>query len=193
MAASSLFSVTDPDGDAITHYQLWDNTAGNGLFRKNGVAQPATFQVTAQELAQVEFVTTATGTDELLVRAMDGLAWTEWYSFSAINRPNFQPVADANSQSPGRAYAAVAASSLFTSRDSDGDAITRVSFHDATNGNGSFRLAVLSNPHSKRSRSMRPSCGPAVRLRRARRERSPVGPCTRRGDVECVGRLHGNR
>ena len=40
---SSLFSVSDADGDTITKYELWDSTsdATSGHFVVNGVAQPA--------------------------------------------------------------------------------------------------------------------------------------------------------
>src|SRR5262249_42685182 len=57
--ASSLFSVSDVDGDAITRYQFWDSTANasSGHWMVNGVAQGAgmAIDVTAAQLAQTTF------------------------------------------------------------------------------------------------------------------------------------------
>ena len=41
VTASSLFSVTDADGDPITQYRFWDDGLGEstGYFRLNGVRQ----------------------------------------------------------------------------------------------------------------------------------------------------------
>src|SRR5207253_3112525 len=59
-ALSSLFSVSDADGDTITRYQLWDGTADplSGHFVINGVAQPerAVIDITAAQVAQTSFV-----------------------------------------------------------------------------------------------------------------------------------------
>ncbi|MFX8516231.1 hypothetical protein ABTM14_19945, partial [Acinetobacter baumannii] len=40
VASSSLFTASDPDGDTITQYAIWD-TGGNGHWWVNGVAQAA--------------------------------------------------------------------------------------------------------------------------------------------------------
>ena len=61
IAASSLFSVSNPDGDPITSYAFYDDsrTAGSGEFLLSGVAQPkGTYQplvVSASQLSQVTF------------------------------------------------------------------------------------------------------------------------------------------
>src|SRR6266581_4894945 len=61
VAASSLFSVSDPNGYAITEYQFWDSTrdATSGHFFLNGVQQaPGTvIDVPASHFGQVTFVT----------------------------------------------------------------------------------------------------------------------------------------
>ena len=86
IAASSLFSVTDADGDTITKYQFWDGTAGGGHFTVNGVTQGANqiIDVPAAQLAQTTFDVGA-GTDLLYVRAFDGKNWSvengTWTSF----------------------------------------------------------------------------------------------------------------
>jgi hypothetical protein len=53
-AADSLFTASDPDGDAITQYDFWDTGGGGGHFLVNGVAQPTNgdIYVTASQLAQ---------------------------------------------------------------------------------------------------------------------------------------------
>ena len=54
IAASSLFSVSDADGDAITKYQFWDSTSDplSGHFVVGGVAQGTNqyIDVTAAQL-----------------------------------------------------------------------------------------------------------------------------------------------
>jgi len=79
LALSSLFLVSDPDGDTMTRYQLWDSTRdpNSGHFVVNGQAQAAgaVIDVTAAQLAQTSFVTGALG-DALQIRAFDGASWT---------------------------------------------------------------------------------------------------------------------
>ena len=64
LAASSLFTVSDPDHLAITEYQFWDRTSdpASGHFGLNGVLVPdhTLLDVTAAQLSEVTFVT---GTD----------------------------------------------------------------------------------------------------------------------------------
>ena len=57
IAASSLFTATDPDGDTITTYALKDVT-GNGHFVVNGVVQATNVEIdlTAAQLAQTTYV-----------------------------------------------------------------------------------------------------------------------------------------
>ena len=58
IAASSLFSVSDPEGSAITQYGLLDNTPGAGHFVVNGVVEPEgqIFYLTPAQLAETTFV-----------------------------------------------------------------------------------------------------------------------------------------
>ncbi|MFM9726435.1 hypothetical protein ACKI1L_38575, partial [Streptomyces scabiei] len=62
VAATTLFTASDPDGDAITQYGLWD-TGGNGHWVVNGVAQAAGTEIadSAATLAQVSYVVGPTG------------------------------------------------------------------------------------------------------------------------------------
>ena len=89
LAASSLFSVTDADGDAITKYQLWDSTAdpASGHFLVGGVAQATkvAIDVSAAQLSSTTFQT-GTVSDDLWARAYDGTAWGDWKEFH-LNPP----------------------------------------------------------------------------------------------------------
>jgi VCBS repeat-containing protein len=79
VAASSLFTVSDPNGFAITKYELWDATSdpASGHFYFNGVevADHTELDITAAQLSEVTFVT---GTDptNLEIRAFDGVSWS---------------------------------------------------------------------------------------------------------------------
>lgn len=58
--AVDLFSVVDPNGDAIMHYDIEDYQADptGGFFRVNGiaVANGTQFRVAAEDLGNVEYV-----------------------------------------------------------------------------------------------------------------------------------------
>ena len=95
LAASSLFTVSDPDSFAITEYQFWDSTSdpASGHFYFNGVeiADHTVLDVTAAQLNEVTFVT---GTDRtsLQVRAFDGVNWSapdtaQWAPFDVTPPP----------------------------------------------------------------------------------------------------------
>jgi hypothetical protein len=85
IAASSLFAVSDADGDVATRYELWDDVAGGGHFAKAGVAQAAgtTIAVAAAELAGTTYVGgNANATERVWARAWDGQAWSGWLSWN---------------------------------------------------------------------------------------------------------------
>ena len=83
VSASSLFSVSDPDGDPITTYDFYDAT-GSGHFAINGVAQSAgtIITVTAAQLAQTTYQVGGAA-DQLYVRASDGTLSSGWQGFVA--------------------------------------------------------------------------------------------------------------
>jgi serralysin len=84
IAASSLFSVTDADSDAITAYQFLDSTIDvtSGHFVVGGIAKGANqiIDVSAGQLAGSTFQS-GSGSDDLWVRAFDGTAWGAWKEF----------------------------------------------------------------------------------------------------------------
>ncbi|MBS7540666.1 beta strand repeat-containing protein [Ancylobacter lacus] len=83
LAASSLFTVTDTGGAALTRFQFIDLTpdAGSGSFDVNKASQSAgaVIDVMASALASTSFKSgTAGSSDELMVRASNGSSWSNW-------------------------------------------------------------------------------------------------------------------
>ncbi|UGY03026.1 AIDA repeat-containing protein [Bradyrhizobium quebecense] len=137
--ASSLFSVSDAENDAITQYAFWD-TGGNGHWVVNGVAQAANVEidVSAANLSQVSYVFGPGGSpsDTLYVRANDGSKWSSWAAFTATPGPDHAPVVTAANVS-GIHDHSIAATGLFSVTDADSDTMTQYAFWD-TGGNGHF-------------------------------------------------------
>ncbi|MBR1315864.1 hypothetical protein JQ562_32880 [Bradyrhizobium sp. AUGA SZCCT0051] len=135
--ASSLFSVTDADGDPITQYAFWD-TQGNGHWVLNGVAQAtnAEIDIGAANLSQMSYVFGPSGsTDTLFVRANDGTAWSGWTQFTAKAFVDTAPTVNAANVTAAHGQTSIAASSLFTVSDPDPDTMTQYAFWD-TGGSG---------------------------------------------------------
>ncbi len=144
VAADSLFSTTDADGDAVTAYEFWDDVAGGGYFSLDGVAQGTNpIAVSAAQLADLDYVGgTDPGTEQVWVRASDGLEWGAWKSWNmttALHIPNAAPVATAETAT-AIVGQSVAAASLFSVTDADGDAVAAYQFWDSTAGNGHFSV-----------------------------------------------------
>ena len=140
IAASSLFSATDADGDTITQYGLWD-TQGSGHWVVNGtiLATNTETDITAAQFAQASYVFGPTGStpDQLYVRAYDGTAWGAWQSLTASPFADHAPVVAAVSSSvtASNHQTSITASSLFSATDADGDTITQYGLWD-TQGSG---------------------------------------------------------
>lgn len=73
IAAASLFSASDADGDSLV-YSITDTNPGGGYLVVNGsLVASATTQVTSAQLAQTSFVLGSAGTsDDLIVSVSDG-------------------------------------------------------------------------------------------------------------------------
>jgi Ca2+-binding RTX toxin-like protein len=145
LAATELWSsITDADGDAITQYRFYDGTAGNGRLWLNGVAlaeKQALNPIDAADLGDLTFTTSATGPDLLWVQAYDGMAWSDWKSFTVNPVQNAAPIVTVRTINPTRGDASLAATDLWSSiTDADGDAITQYRFYDGTVGNGRLWL-----------------------------------------------------
>ena len=87
VAASSLFTDSDPDGNAITTYGFMDT--GNGHLVLNGVveANNQEIDVTAAQLSQLTYQSVPGSTDTLEVRVNDGTLWSNWTSFTVTAPP----------------------------------------------------------------------------------------------------------
>ena len=144
LTASSLFSVSDADGDAMTQYQFWDSTADgtSGHFAINGVAQGTNqiINVGAAQLAQTTFQTGTTA-DDLWVQAFDGTVWSDWKEFHLTPPVNHAPVVAVADQNVAK-NASLTASSLFSVSDADGDAMTQYHFWDSTADGTSGHFAI---------------------------------------------------
>jgi hypothetical protein len=83
VAASSLFTASDPDGGTLTTWALWDSNT-NGHFAVGGATKSANTEidVTAAQLATTTY-TAGAGTDQLFVRVNNGLVWSGWQAFTA--------------------------------------------------------------------------------------------------------------
>ncbi|WP_069280163.1 hypothetical protein [Bradyrhizobium elkanii] len=134
IAASTLFSITDADADTITNYQVWDSTAdaSSGHWVVGGVAQGtnAAIDVTAAQLSSTSFQS-GSGSDDLWVRAYDGFAWGAWKEFHVTAPVDSAPVVTA-SDFHATANQSVAALSLFSVTDADGDSMAQYQFWDST-------------------------------------------------------------
>jgi hypothetical protein len=149
-AAASLFTASDPDGDAITQYDFWDTGGGGGHFLVNGVTQPTNgdIYVSAGQLAQTTYQS-GNATDTLWVSANDGTQWSAWSpSFTvSVQKIDTPPVVTpTNSNIAASAGQTFAAASLFTASDPDGDAITQYDFWDAGRGGGHFLVNGVTQP-----------------------------------------------
>ncbi len=141
IAASSLFTASDADGDTISKYAFWNAGAGGGHFMLNGVAQGSgqEIDVSAAQLSQLSYQS-GSGADTLWVRANDGYVWSAWsQSFGVSPWSDTPPTVMASSLSAAHGQS-FAASSLFTAKDADGDAITKYAFWDTGTGGGHFVL-----------------------------------------------------
>jgi hypothetical protein len=150
VAASTLFSVTDPDGDTIVTYRLYDQSpdSASGHFLVNGVQQGTNqnINLTASQLAQTTYVA-GSAHDRLWVQVYDGAAWSQWYEF--YNYPPVPPP-PAQNHAPTVAVsnraiaseASVAASTLFSVTDVDGDAIVTYRLYDQSPESASGHFLV---------------------------------------------------
>src|SRR5439155_39177 len=145
VAAAGLFSVSDADNDPIAQYEFWDDLSGGGHFSVGGVAQDNNpIPVSAAQLDSVRYVAdTQPGTEQVWVRASDGIGWSAWQAWnmtSALHIPNAAPEGSATANQTVLLNQSVAASSLFSVTDADSDPIAKYEFWDDVNGGGYWRV-----------------------------------------------------
>ena len=141
VAASSLYTVSEPDNVPITQYDVWNSGTGGGHFELNGqaLAVGQANHLTAAQMSQLSYVA-GSGADTVYVRAFDGTMWSNWSSAFTVNRPNQAPVTTASNVILDHSHTLVAASSLFTANDPEGDTITQYDVWNKGTGGGHFEL-----------------------------------------------------
>ena len=100
IAASSFFTISNPNGDSITEYSFEDNGGGSGHFNLSGTTEPngQAFTISAANLSSVQYVGgSSAGTDTLMIDAYDATTstWMSSVSLSAVTTAAF-PLASAN-------------------------------------------------------------------------------------------------
>lgn len=142
-AASSLFSVSDADGDAITQYEFWDDVSGGGHFTIDGDEEAAgeSISVSAADLSTLTYTAAnSPGSEQVWMRANDGLEWGAWKSWnmqSSAHSTNAAPEVSASDVTI-LLNQPVLANVLFSVSDADGDAMAKYEFWDDGAAGGHF-------------------------------------------------------
>ncbi|MCU6791545.1 hypothetical protein OB236_05295, partial [Paenibacillus sp. WQ 127069] len=140
IAASSLFTACDPDGDAFQYYQFWDtNLSGGGHFEfingttnRLGAAGNAEgyYQVPAAELENVRYVGgSSNGSETIGIWVFDSGSTYSYATVTVTTVSNHLPVITPIARTV-KMGESIAASSLFTAYDPDGDAFQYYQFWD---------------------------------------------------------------
>ena len=149
LAASSLFSASDADGDPLTYFfQDGTSTANSGRFVLNGTpyAQGAAFNVSAAQLAQLSFVAGSIDDDLSMQLADDKGALSSAAGFHV--HINHAPVLTVPGTATANAGQSLLASSLFSASDADGDPLTYF-FQDGTSTANSGRFVLNGTPYAQ--------------------------------------------
>lgn len=138
-AVSTLFSVSDKDGDAITRYQFWDSSASDGsaFFFSSAVSKYAAGQeisIAANALSDLKVNIGTDGATNLWVRAYDGGAWSDWTQLNIALKQPLSLASPVTTLSPGETQAV---SNLFTVSSSNGDSARLYEFFDSSAGSSS--------------------------------------------------------
>ncbi|MBR1162788.1 hypothetical protein JQ569_26765 [Bradyrhizobium elkanii] len=144
-------TATDAESDTITKYQFWD--AGTGTTSayfwtpdNSHWAANTTIDVSAADLADVWIRGgSTTGSETMWVRAFDGIAWSNWDSFT-LTSTNTAPTATINDHTLNAAQWAQLVN-WTTASDADGDAITQYQFWDGGSAANSAYFWTPANSH----------------------------------------------
>jgi hypothetical protein len=122
VAATSLFTAGDGDADSIVQYDFWDSGQAGGHWLLNGNALPNGQDnfVAGSQLSQVTYRGGA-GTETIYERASDGIQFGAWVSINATGTDIAPVVAPTSTSIVVSHNRSVAASTLFTVYDQDGD------------------------------------------------------------------------
>ena len=96
IAASELFSSSDPTGNGMRLYQIQVTPDGGGHFVLTGSAEPVGqwFYVAADQLANLSFVGNYGANTQIQVAGFDGVTWSNFTTFN-VNIPSASQVAAA--------------------------------------------------------------------------------------------------
>lgn len=147
-SVSPLVTYSDPFGSAATKYDVWNAGTGGGHFVLNGVSLGANQDnvITAAQFAQLTYQS-GSGADTLWVEAFDGTVWGPWSKSFTVTAPiDHPPVVTASDQTLNNDQSLVAATTLFTASDADGNAITQYTFYDTGGSGGHFLLNGVTQP-----------------------------------------------
>src|SRR5262249_5908552 len=93
VAATSLFTLSNPSNDSITTYALWDDGIGNGYFILDGIIQPVGqwIYVNASNLSDIRYVGgSSPGSETLFVSVYDALTST-WIDYPSLTATTTSP------------------------------------------------------------------------------------------------------
>ena len=141
--ASSLVSASDADGDNLLYF-FYDNSAApaSGHFTVNGVVQAAgmTFAVSAAQLGSTTFTAGTGSSDDLFVNTWDGSLYSGPKEFHVNIPANQAPTVTAADVSASKGQV-IAASSLFTANDANGDSLMYFFYDNSANAaSGHFTI-----------------------------------------------------
>ena len=149
-AASSIFNVTDADGDAITQYKITDTTVGGAHLLLGGLLQAENTAITVSAallpLLLIETSLLNRTANSFTVEAFDGTAWS---APTAINVTSMNPDNPSVVTVTGSVVLGLNAWMQFNTgnlpisvTDADGDPVVTYRFTDANAAAGSFYMAV---------------------------------------------------
>ncbi len=149
VALNTMFSATadTAHGASITQYEVRDltNTEASGYFVVDGISQAGNtgaITVTAADLAnaQTYFQTGTNSSDDLQVRAFDGLVWSDWASFHVNGNDQAPVIGTLAPVTIASGATEASAASIFnlpsSVSDADHDSITTYQFFDDNQATG---------------------------------------------------------
>jgi hypothetical protein len=154
VAASSIFGVSDADGDSITQYKVTDATVGGAALLLNGVAQTENTPITvsAANLAQLQIATSSVAHDvnQFLVSAYDGFDWSAATSISVVsgNVPSAETVTAALQVTPSQWLEFNTANLPISVTDANNDSVVTYRFTDVGTDAASTHLWFSGLPGS---------------------------------------------
>ena len=151
IAASSVFTASDADGDAIRAYKVTDATAGGARLLLNGIQQAENTPIIVSDLSQLSILTSSVNrsVNAFTVQAYDGLDWSPLATINLTSAlPDNPSVVTVNGSfmvAPNNWLDVTPANLPITVSDADGDPVVSYRFTDLTNGANSDYLWFNSN------------------------------------------------